>query len=80
MFISEPWLVRLSGLSASLQTKGSPVGFPVRAQAWVAGQVPSRGHARDNHIPHIDVSLPLSPRLPLSLKINLKNLKKQTKE
>ena len=26
---SEPWLVWLSGLSASLQIKGSPVQFPV---------------------------------------------------
>ena len=29
--------------------QGSLVQFPVRANAWVAGQVPSRGHARDNH-------------------------------
>ena len=43
MFIEkvEPWLVWLSGLSAGLQTKGSPVRFLVRAHAWVAGQVPS---------------------------------------
>ena len=45
----EPWLVWLSGLSAGLLTKGSLVGFPLRAQDWVAGQVPSRGHSRDNH-------------------------------
>ena len=45
----EPWLVWLSGWSASLKTKGLPVQFPVRAHAWVAGQVPSRGHARGNH-------------------------------
>ena len=38
-----------SGLSADLQTKGSPVRFPVRARAWVAGQVPSRGCVRGNH-------------------------------
>ena len=44
-----PWLVWLSGLSASLRTKGLPVQFPVRAHAWVAGQVPSRGHVRGNH-------------------------------
>ena len=31
-----PWLVCLSGLSASLQTKGWPVQFPARAHAWVA--------------------------------------------
>ena len=44
-----PWLVWLSGLSVSLQSKGSLVWFPVRAHAWVAGQVPSRGHTRGNH-------------------------------
>ena len=27
-----------------LQTKGSPLRFPVRAHVWVAGQVPTRGH------------------------------------
>ena len=32
-----------------LRTNGSPVRFPVRALAWVASQVPSRGHVRDNH-------------------------------
>ena len=32
-----PWLVWLRGLSASLQTKGLPVQFPVRAHAWVVG-------------------------------------------
>ena len=30
---SLPWLLWLSGLSTGLQTKGSPVGFPVRAYA-----------------------------------------------
>ena len=38
-----PWLVWLSGLSAGLQTKRSPVQLPVRAHAWVAGQVLSWG-------------------------------------
>ena len=37
------WLVRLSGLSASLRTKGSLVQFLVRAHAWVAGQIPGKG-------------------------------------
>ena len=37
----------LSGLSAGLKTKGSHVRFPVRAHAWVVGQVPSRGRARE---------------------------------
>ena len=27
-----------------LQTKGSLVQFPVRAHAWVAGQIPSGGY------------------------------------
>ena len=44
-----PWLVLLSGLSAFLQTYGSPVWLSFRAHAWVVGQVPSRGHARGNH-------------------------------
>ena len=44
----EPWLVRFSGLSAGLRTKGSPVLYPVRAHAWVASQVPSKGYMRGN--------------------------------
>ena len=46
----------LSGLNASLQTKGSLVRFPVRAHAWVAGQIPVAAHKTK---PHIDASLPL---------------------
>ena len=42
-------LVCLSGLSGGLQTKGSLVQFPVRAHAWVVGQIPNMGHTRDNH-------------------------------
>ena len=38
-----PWLVWLSGLSAGLQTKELLVQFPVRAHAWVGGQVPTGG-------------------------------------
>ena len=64
---NQPWLVLLSGLSASLKTKGSRVQFLVRARAWVAGQVPSRGRARGNHTL---MFLSLSPFLPLCLKIN----------
>ena len=37
---NKPWLVWVGGLSTSLQTKESLVQFPVRARAWVAGQVP----------------------------------------
>ena len=62
--LHEPWLVWLSGLSTSLQTKGLVVQFAVRSHAWVEGQVPSRGCVRH---PHIDGSLPLSPSLPLLL-------------
>ena len=50
-----------------LWTKGSLVLFPVRAHAWVAGQVPSRGCMRGSHTL---MFLSLSPSLPLSLKIN----------
>ena len=43
------WLVWLSKLSASLQTKGLLVRFPVKVHAWFVGQVPIRGHMRGNH-------------------------------
>ena len=39
----------LSGLNDGLWTKGLLVWFPVREYAWVAGQVPDRGHRRGNH-------------------------------
>ena len=61
---TQPWLMWLSGLSAGLRAKGSPVQLPVRAHAWVAGQVPSRGRTGGSHT---DVSLPLF--LPSALKI-----------
>ena len=48
-------------------TKGSPVRFLVRVRAWVASQVPSRGHTRGNHTLMFSS---LSPSLPLSLNIN----------
>ena len=70
----EPSLVRLSGLSADLQTKGSPVWFPVRARAWVAGQVPSGGHTRGNHtlmFPSLSLPLPLCLKINKILKINV---------
>ena len=50
-----PWQVWLSGLSVSLRTD------PVRAHAWVASQVPSRGRTRGNHTL---MSLSLSFSLP----------------
>ena len=64
---SQPWLVWLSGLSTSLWTKGWPVRFPVRAHAWVVGQVPSRGRSRGNHTL---IFLSLSFSFPSSLSKN----------
>ena len=61
---SQPWLEGLSGWSAGLRTKGSPVRFPVRVHAWVAGQVPRKGHVRGNHTL---MFLPLSFSLPSPL-------------
>ena len=60
----EPWLVWLTGLSAGLQTQGLSVQFPVRAHAWVKGQVPSRVRARGNHT---SMFLSLSFSLPSPL-------------
>ena len=60
-----PWLVWLSGLSTGLRTKGSLVQFPIRAHAWVAGQVPSGGHMRGNHT-LMFLSLSFSLPSPLS--------------
>ena len=39
---TEPWLVA-QWIEHGLQALGSLVQFPVRAHAWVVGQVPSRG-------------------------------------
>ena len=78
---NQPWMVWLSRWGVGLQTKGSPVQFPVRAHAWVAGQVPTWGRVRGSQMTfllHIDVSLPLFlPPFP-SLKINkiFKKIKK----
>ena len=61
----QPWLWWLSGLSASLHTKGSQVRFLVRAHAWVVGQVPSWGYMTDN-CTFMYLSLPFSLISPLS--------------
>ena len=71
-----PWLVWLSGLSASLRAKGSLVWFPVRAHAWVAGQVPSWGHVKGNHT-LMFLSLSSSLPSPLSKNTINKMLKKK---
>ena len=71
--MKKTWLVWLSGLSAGPRTERSLVWFPVRAHAWVAGQVPGWGRARGNQSFCFMVFLSLSPSLPLSKnKYNLK--------
>ena len=57
--------------------------FPVRARTRVAGLALSWGCARHTRLlflSYVDVSLPLSPSLPLSLKISKLNLKKKKKK
>ena len=72
-----PGLVWLSGLSASLQTKGSPVQFPGKAQAWVAGQVPSRGRVRGKHaLMFLSLFLPPFPCLNINKILKKKKRKK----
>ena len=71
----EPWLVYLSGLSVGLWTKASLVQFPVKAHAWVPGQVPSRGRTRGNHtlvILSLSFSLPSPPSKSKKIKYFLK--------
>ena len=53
-------LLQLVWLSADLRTERSPVHFPVREHAWVAGQVPFWGCAKPTgrYFSHTDVSLP----------------------
>ena len=47
-----------------LQSKGSQVQFPVRAHAWVVGQVLSGGHVRGNHtLMFLSLSFSLSSSL-----------------
>ena len=60
-----PWLVWLSWLGIILHKDRSPVPFPVRARAWVAGHTPVRAQTRGNWL----MFLFLSSSLPLSLKI-----------
>ena len=61
-FVIDPWLMWLSGLSAELGTKGLLVRLPVRALAWVAGQVPSREHVKGNHtLMFLSLSFSLPP-------------------
>ena len=63
-------------IECGLQTKRSPVRFPVKAYALVSGQVPSGGCVRGNHTL---MFLSLSFSLPLPLRINKIFLKICTK-
>ena len=66
----------LSGLSSSLQTKGLPVRFPLRAHAWVVSQVPIWGRARDNYIVMVlSLSFSLPSLLSKNKQINISFLK-----
>ena len=60
------------GWASIPQSKSSLVRFPVRAHVWVIGSVPGQGAFKRQPIDvsHINVSLPLSPFLSLSLKLN----------
>ena len=51
-----PWLVGLHGPNAGLWTKRSLVQFPVRACAWVSGQVRGSEHVRDNRLMFLSLS------------------------
>ena len=74
MFLKAPAGVA-QWIDCGLQTKGSLVRFPVRAHAWVVGQIPSGGHMRDKHT-LLFLSLSFSLPSPLS-KNKFKNFQKQ---
>ena len=61
-----PQLVRLHWLGVILYIEKSPVGVLVRARAWVVGLVPNWGMCKRQLI---DVSLPLSFSLTISLEL-----------
>ena len=70
-----PWLVWLSGLSTSLQTKGSLAGS-VPSQGTCLGCSPGPQSGARGRQPHIDVSLPSS--LKINIKIKIPALLEQT--
>ena len=59
------WCGSVDWVLANPALKGSLVGFPVWAHAWVEGQIPSRGHSRGNHT-LVFLSLSFSLPSPLS--------------
>ena len=51
-------------IECCLQTKGSPVRFPVRAYAWVVAGSPVKGmHQRNHTLMLFSLSFPLLPPL-----------------
>ena len=63
-------------IERGLRTKESLVQFPVRAHAWVVGQVPSRECARGDHT-LMFLSLSFSFPSPLSKNKYIKTLKQR---
>ena len=68
------YLIALDGVAQwiehGLQTRGSPVQFPLRAYAWVAGQDASMGCMRSNHtLIVLSPSFSFSSSLPKDKKI-----------
>ena len=72
----------LRELSDGLRTKELLVQFPVRAHAWVEGQVSSQGHVRGNHtLMFLSLSFSLPSSLSKNKYIKIKSfLKKREKE
>ena len=67
------WMVWLSGLSTSLQTKRLQVRFPVRAHAWVVAQVPQLETCERQPINFSLSHRCFSPSLSLSLPLSLRS-------
>ena len=78
--LSTKGILTLAGVAqwteCGLWTKRSPVQFPVRAHAWVVGQVPSGGQVRGNHT-LIFLSLSFSLPSPLSKNKKIKSFLKR---
>ena len=72
LFMNGPWPVWLSWLGVIPQSERSPVGFLIRAHAWVAGLVPGQGeyrrqlYGKDQCFPLAAIFLSISSSLPLS--------------
>ena len=54
---NQPWPVWLCGVGAVPQSERSQARFPVRAQAWAAGQAPGCGHTQEATGPCVSLTL-----------------------